>query len=436
MFEKLFTIIRKLLGIETNTTDEEIKNNDSYAENYKNTDSINFTAIFSNKIANYTICDSELTIPEDNERAKLLAELSKSVWKKMKKITSMALGVGGVALVPYVKNGSLFYNFVPQNRVNIDSMDGEDITGATILAEIRTITSANKVTKYYRWTHYKIENENLTIEQKYTDEDGKEITVPTFWSDIQPLTITNVNKVPFGFIKSPINNRDSNDKYGVPITFGCDSTIEEIRTCMQQIAREYELKEVFVGADSTLFKDGKLPNSRLIKALDTTEDDMFQVFDPAIRDSSLYARLQELYIRLEKEINTSRGIITETETSNATATEIKRAMYDTFVIVDDMRANIEKGLNDFFYACDILANAYSLSAQGEYELNYNWDYGLLEDSTEAFTQLVQGKSMGVVSDEEVRMFIYPTETPEQAQEKIEEIKANNPSVKDLIGVDA
>ena len=202
---------------------------------------------------------------------------------------------------------------------------------------------------------------------------------------------------------------------------------------MKQLYREYQLKQAFVGADSTMF-DGKdaLPTTGLFKKVDAGEDGFWEVFDPAFRPYT--DRLEELYRRLEHEIGTSAGIISNVQTQNATATEVRRAMYDTFTIVDDMRSNIEKAMEDFLYSANVLANAYNLSPQGDYEISFDWDYSLLEDSQEAFNQLITAQSKGIVSDIEVRQWLKPDETLEESQKAIEEIKANEPSVEDLIGV--
>ena len=336
--------------------------------------------------------------------------------------------------MPYVKGNKEYYTLVPQNRVTIDSTDGDLITGVTILAERKEITKSLGSTKtYIRWTNYRLENGNCIIEQKFSDETGKEIPAPEFWQNILiKQTISGVDRVLLGYIKSPINNRKSNDKYGVPICYGCDATICEIKDTMKQLAREYKLKEPFVGVDATMFNgNNALPMSGLFKKVDSTNDDFFEVFDPQFRDYTI--RLQELYKRLEHEIGTSGGILSEVNTQNATATEIKRSMYDTWTIVDDMRSNIEKGLEDFFYACNVLANAYNLSAQGEYELGFDWDYSLLEDSQESFNQLIQGQSKGVIKDVELRQFLKPDETLEESQKAIDEIKETQPNIEDLLG---
>lgn len=426
-------ILTNVFKVQTQTTQKEIDDNSRYAKLYESIDDINFNAIFSNKLANYTVSDSTMNIEGENARVDLLNMTGQSMWKKAKKITSMAFGYGGVIIVPYVKGGKIYYNLVPQDRLTIDEMDGELITGATVLAEKKVIGGNVNTKVYLRWTNYQVNNGNMVITQQFSDEKGNKIPVPDFWKDIQEVrTITNVDRVLFGYIKSPINNRKANDKYGVPITYGCEATILEIRETMKQLIREYELKEAFVGVDATMFNGkNKLPDNGLFKKIDSTNDDFFQIYDPQFRDYTI--RLQELYKRLEHEIGTSAGILSEITTQNATATEIKHAMFDTFTICDDMRSNIEKGMEDFFYACNVLANAFNLSPQGEYQLSFDWSYSLLEDTQTEWAQLTYGQSKGIVKEVELRQWLFPNETLEESQKAIDEIKEEQPSIDDLLG---
>ena len=426
-------VLNNIFKIKTQTTKKETEDNSKYAKLYESIDNINFASIFSNKLANYVISDSNMNIEGDNARTELLNKTGQSMWKKAKKIVSMAFGYGGVIIVPYVKGGKIYYNLVPQNRLSIDEVDGDLITGATVLAERKVITGTIKETVYLRWTNYKVEKGDMIITQQYTDEDGNKIPTPDFWKDIQEIrSISNVDRVLFGYIKSPVNNRKSNDKYGVPITYGCDATILEIKTTLKQLIREYELKECFVGADVSMF-NGKnaLPSNGLFKKVDSTLDDFFEVFDPQFRDYT--TRLQELYKRLEHEIGTSYGIISEVTTQQATATEIKRSNYDTFTLCDDMRSNVESGLDDFFYACNVLANAFNLSPQGDYEVSYEWSYSLLEDTQQEWTQLVYAQNKGIISKVELRQWLKPDETIEESEKAIKEIEEAEPNVEDLLG---
>jgi len=434
MFKSIIQyVLSFLFKTNTQTTSKEIDDNSKYGKLYESIDDINFGAIFSNKLANYTISDSTMNIDGDNARVELLDKTGQSMWKKAKKIVSMSFGYGGVIIVPYVKGGKIYYNLVPQNRLTIDETDGELITGATVLAEKKTISGQINTKTYLRWTNYKVENGNMVITQQFSDDKGNKIPAPDFWKDIQEVrTITNVDRVLFGYIKSPINNRRANDKYGVPITYGCDATILEIKETMKQMIREYELKECFVGADVTMF-NGKnaLPSNGLFKKIDSTNDDFFEVFDPQFRDYT--TRLQELYKRLEHEVGTSYGILSEVDSQQATATEIKRSMYDTFTICDDMRSNVEKGMEDFFYACNVLANAYNLSPQGEYELSFDWSYSLLEDTATEWSQLTYAQNKGIVSKVELRQWLKPDETVEESEKVIKEIEETEPTTEELLG---
>lgn len=441
MLKSLWNFILKVLfNTKTETNNAEMTMNEKFAQDYRAIEEINFTSIFANKLANFVVSDSTVDIVGSNKRTQMLTDTLNLVMGKSKKIVGMQLGYGGVCLVPYINNGEILYTIVEQDRLTIDKKDGEKITGATLLAEQKTITYASITDTYFRWVNYKIENGILTMTQKYTDKQGSEIDVSNIpeWASINPVEmIMNVDRVLFGYIQSPINNRIGNDKYGVPITFGCEHTIAEIKECLKQIAREFALSEKFVGVDVSMFdKDSqgrpRLPKNGLFKTFRSDTDDFFQEFSPAIRESSYYARLQELYTRLEKEIGVSKGFLTDMETSNATATEIKRAMYDTFTLVADIRKCFEKGLQDFIYACNVLANRYNLSPLGDYELAFNWDYSLLTDTEVEFNHYMQGVSQGVIKKEELRQWIIPNETLEESKKAIEEIEQATPSIDNLL----
>ena len=433
MFQKFIMWIFRLFNIQSQTTQKEVEDNQKYAVEYERIDEINFNSIFSNKLANYVINDSNVNITGENARVELLDKTIQSMWKKAKKITSMGFGYGGVILVPYVKSGKIYYNIVSQSRVTIDEVEGENIIGATIIADKKTVNKGIGNSKtYYRLTNYRVRNGNIEITQKFTDENGHEVAVPDFWKNIElKKVITGVDRALFGYIKSPINNRKTDDKYGVPITYGCDSTIAEIKETMKQLFREYKLKETFVGADSTMF-DGKdkLPLNGLFKKVDAGDDTFFEVFDPAFRPYT--ERLQELYQRLEHEIGTSRGILTEPLSSYQNTDETRRAMQDTASIIDAMRKNIEKGIEDFLYSANVLANAYNLTPQGEYKVEYDWSYYFIESTMDTWNQLLIGFNNGVVSKEELRAFIYPSETDEVREKVLNQIREEEPRIEKIL----
>lgn len=433
MFMKFWNKVLALFGKKQLSDDLLIQANDKFTYDYENINDINFTVIFANKLANITISDSNIDVVGDNKRAELLQETLKRLKKRLKKIVARDLGTGGVLVVPYVNRNKIYFNVITQNRFLINKMIGDDIVDCTIMAEHIVRNREH----YYRWADYTLENNNLYIRYRSTlDGEPIEMTLIPEWANIENMSVTNVDKMPFMYIKSPIDNRKEMDKYGAPITYGCDKQIAKIIKDLEQIDREYSLKEAFVGADSTMFKgDDALPTNGLYKKINAGEDNFWEVFDPAFRDTSYYNKLMNDFALLEKAVGTDRGILTEPLSTYQNKDEARRANQNTFSIIDDVRDSLEEGLRDFLYACDVLANYFGLGPQGEYELSTDWSYTILEDSTQEFSQLCQGESRGVIRKAELRQYLKPNETLEEAQAVIDEIKKESPKTQDLLGSD-
>lgn len=434
LWNKILAIFQR----KTSTTDTEYQKNELYNMQYQDILGINYNAIFSTKLSNYCANESNINILGENKRAKYLDDIAQQIWDDRKRIFNRMLGTGGVFVIPYYAKGEIQYNIVPQFRVSINEVIGKKITNMTVLSDIYIQKNGFTKDMYYRWTDYIIENGNEYIRQRYTDENGSVIAKPAIWNDIEDeFIIPGVDKITGSYFKSPIDNRQNKDDYGVPITYGCESTIREIKDTLKQIIDEYEAKRVFIGIDYTMFKKDKngkdeLPDSPLYKKFNSDKDNMWEIFDPAFRDSAYMTRLNELYARLEKQIGTSRGILTEIETATATATAIRKALYDTFTIVGDTRNAFEKGMTDLIDGINVLANYYGITPMGEYEIDFDWSYDLLESTEETFSQLMQGLSKGIVKEVELRQFLYPDETIEDAQKAIDEIKEEEPSAEELL----
>ena len=423
--------ILALFGKKQVINDKRLLDNEEFTYEYEDIQDINFTAIFANKLANYTVSDSNIDVIGDSPRAILLNDVLKRLKKQLKKAVSRDLGTGGVLVIPYVARNKIYFNILSQNRFIINKRIGEDIIDCTVMAEHIVKDDEH----YYRWADYTLQDGNLYIRYHATNEDTKiDMKSIVEWANIEDMAISNVEKMPFMYIKSPADNRHENSDYGVPITFGCKKQINKIMHTLEQIEREFDLKEVFVGADVTMFNgDNALPTNGLYKKVNAGDDEFWEVFDPAFRDEPLFNKLMNQCALLEKQVGTSKGILTDVETSNATATEIKKMLKDTFDLVDDIRDSLEDGINDFISACDVLANYYNLTPQGEYEVTYDWSYDLLEDPASTFSQLIQGVNQGVIKKVELRQFLKPSETIEEAQNAVDEIKEQNPTTKDLLG---
>lgn len=412
-----------------------------YKTEYEQIQQINFTSIFANALAKKAVSDSLMTVKDsagnDSRRSEWIGEGLAQVWKRNKVVVSQALGKGGKLLVPYVQNGQPYVDVIDQSRMVITAMRGDEITGAMLMADIGSLDG--KV--YYRFADYSLENGVHTIRNRATTDKGGavELSILPQWEGIQEeIVINGVEHLLFGYLKCPTDSREDRQLMGVPITYGADEVIRDLYTCLADIRREYSLKKPFVGADDRLFsKDNKLPDNGLFKKFKQTglkDGDFWQVFDPAIRDSSYLARFQQLCGLLESSVGVSPGILTEPRTANATATEIKSANAATFAMVDAIRENIEEAFRQTAYALDVLAEFYGATpagAMGDWQILWDWDMSMTEASTETFNQLSELESRGLILPE--RLVSWATGlSMEEAKAEVDAAKALQPDTVDVL----
>ncbi len=418
--------------------------NEKYSEEYEDTTHFSVGAIFATALTIRAVSDGSLGITDLNgkitRRTEWIADTLAKTWAKNKDTVSQALGKGGKVLIPYIANGKGYIDIVDQSRMRISEMRGDEIVSATIMAE-RAKVNGNT---YYRFTDYTLEGTTHTIRTRATTESGLEVSLDTVaaWANIEPeIVIENVEHILFGYLKCPRDNRKDTHIYGVPITYGCDETKRDIRQCLEDIRREFKLKETFVGVDSRMFdKNSSLPQSGLFKKFESAGglaqgQSFWEIYSPEIRDSAFFNRLNQLSAQLEIEVGVSPGILTAPKTTAATATEIKQENYGTFTMVDSIRTNIETAYKQVAYALDVLCEYFGITpagARGDFAVTFDWDMSLLESSTETWAQMKDGYSMRILSKAELRAWL-TGETIEEAQKKVDEITETDPSVQDLIG---
>lgn len=426
-------IAGRLFGPRSIASERQTNENAVMAAKYRAQDKVNLTAVFANKLSALTVTDSTVEVVTDGTeekslRAALLDEALQTAFRKSRAWCSIALGTGGVLLVPHVSSGKILTDVVSQDRAVINDARGEELLSVSILAD--SCYRQNEL--YLRWLDYSLEGETLTIRNRVTDSSGGLRNIESFpqWASIpEELVIQGVEHLPLAYIKCPVDNRRGSALYGVPVTFGCDALMEEISECLEQVRQEYALKKPIVGMDKTLFEKGadgraRLPRTGLFMPVTPGglgDSRLWEVYDPAIRDSAYYNRLDQLYELLEKQVGTSRGILTEPVSRGATATEIKAGLYDTYSIIALLRSEIERGIERLVYGFDVLADVYRLGPSGDWAVTFDWSYALIESSQETFSQMVSAVTLGAVEPAELRQYLMSDETLNEAQARVAEI---------------
>jgi len=255
------------------------------------------------------------------------------------------------------------------------------------------------------------------------EDEGREVALSKSpFADVPDVVkITNVKKMLFGFVKCPVDNkRDFSSMYGVPVTYGQEKIIKLIVDLLNEIPDEYKNKKSFIGADDMLFDpNDNLPKSglyRLFRTMGSVDDTPFwEIFSPEIRHTSYFEGLDYLFGLLEKSVCINQGMLTDLDIGNATATAIKRSTLDTFSTVQAMRRNIEAAFGDLMYAFTVIANAFELCEVGDatdapdttdYQVQFDWDYRLIEDTSETWNQMLAAYKEGAAELHELRMYVF------------------------------
>lgn len=416
IFQRLIMWLQKLFRLQPEETEREHEQKQKLRCSCEDTRTLNPTAIIANKLAHIVCAGATIEViggfhededtgsgikytkPIRNARSEYLNTSLARVTGRLRQLVSRMLGVGGVVLKPSLINGELHTDAIMQDRFIVIEQKGEVIRKAGFVAAEFQVEQDI----YTRMEYHSLADDGVYTIETIALKNDIQIPLPEVpkWANIEPtIKINGVEQMLFGVLKCPTDNqKDLNSPFGVPVTFGQDELIQMILDVYHEIPDEYKNKKAFVGASDLMFDENdRLLKTELYKMLHTDSEEFWRIFSPEIRHSAYFEGIDYLLGLLEKAVSVSKGILTDMDTANATAAEIRRSSFDTRATVDSVRDKVEIALNQLVYAFNVYTNALGLAPMGEYEINYDWSYALLEDTAETFEQLKGGQAMGDVN---------------------------------------
>ena len=103
------------------------------------------------------------------------------------------------------------------------------------------------------------------------------------------------------------------------------------------------------------------------------------MFSPAIRDASLFNGLDKLLKRIEFNCNLAYGTLSDPQSVDKTAEEIRSSKQRSYASVCEVQQALQGALRQLVWAMDFYATLYKLAPRGEYEVNFTWGDGILEN---------------------------------------------------------
>ena len=348
-----------------------------------------------------------------SKRADYLNENFQTAKENFNRALELGLALGGVALKPYIYGDNMLVDVTGAAGFQPTKFDP---SGRCIGGVFKDKPVKVNGTYYVRLESHALNGTTYTIKNKayYSDSAGSvgadaQLTTIPEWADIEPeVAIENVDGPLFAYFKPPIaNTADSNSMCGMSI-YGDAATVELIKQADEQWERlrwEYKSSERKVLMDGTS-STADMFNKRLFEIGPFSPNgDLFQHIEPQIRDDAIYRGFQNTLRRVEFNIGLSYGDISDPQTIEKTATEIRSSKQRKYVLVSSIQAALAHTFDSLIYAMDVYASLYGLAPAGDYEATYDWGDSILDDQEtkdKEFSRDLQLTSAGVMNPWELR----------------------------------
>lgn len=348
-----------------------------------------------------------------SKRADYLNENFQTAKENFNRALELGLALGGVALKPYIYGDNMLVDVTGAAGFQPTKFDP---SGRCIGGVFKDKPVKVNGTYYVRLESHELNGTTYTIKNKayYSDSAGSvgadaQLTTIPEWADIEPeVDIENVDGPLFAYFKPPIaNTADSNSMCGMSI-YGDAATVELIKQADEQWERlrwEYKSSERKVLMDGTS-STADMFNKRLFEIGPFSPNgDFFQHIEPQIRDDAIYRGFQNTLRRVEFNIGLSYGDISDPQTIEKTATEIRSSKQRKYVLVSSIQAALAHTFDSLIYAMDVYASLYGLAPAGDYEATYDWGDSILDDQEtkdKEFSRDLQLTSAGVMNPWELR----------------------------------
>lgn len=392
------------------------------------------------------------------ERAEYLDEQYKKLKRELRKQIEYGIAKGGLVIKPYViQNKTLEgkdtyeieFDFIQADCFYPLSFDASGrITEAAFIQ-----TKTDKDFTYRRLEYHKWENNSVIIKNKAFKSPtnnagdlsgldlGKEVPLTEVpeWKDLRDtVKIQDVEKPLYGYFKMPeANTIDTTSPLGVSGYSRAKSLIKDADMQYSRLLWEYEAGEmaIDIDRDALNFVEGGTDRNgqhitghsvlghlqqRLYRKVDLGESDTFEPWSPALRDTSYMQGLNAILMRIEDVCGISRGTLSDATQEAKTATELKILKQRSYQTNAEIQQAIEYCLKDVIYVMNVYCTLYKITAEGEYDVNFEWDDSIIVDVDMELGKRITLLQNGLTSKEEVRMW-YFGETERQAKEALQKI---------------
>lgn len=406
--------------------------------NNKDVLSANLAPAIASEIARLVTLELKSEVTGGTAADYLNGQYQRKVLKDLRRYVEYGCAKGGLVMKPYITRQGIEVQFVQADCFFPLSFDSSGRITQCVFAE--QFRKGQKI--YTRLEIHTLQGSRVHITNRafVATNDyslGSEVTVSSIdrWSELVPeLSLEGADRLLFGYFKVPLANADDSDSpLGVSVYSRAIGLIQEADRRYSNICWEYEGTQLAVYIASSLLKYNQARDKfeypggheRLYRDVEyntgAADKPFIDTFSPEIRDTALFNGFNNQLKLVEFNCNLAYGTLSDPQSVDKTATEIKTSRQRSYVMVSDTQMALQDALEDLVYAMGFWAALYGLIPAGsDYEVSSDWDDSVIMDAeTERQTDRAD-VAMGVMSLAEYRSKWYG-ETLEEAARNLPEL---------------
>ncbi len=341
--------------------------------------------------------------------------------KVRKQAVGLALIGGECYLKPCLQDGKFEFALVPRNNLLVFARDEWGMPTDVGMVEKTT----GEKCYYTLLERRKVDgNGFLTIENRLfrsfnADSLGVEASlseVPAYADLPQSYTYPQPTYcVGLVGLKTPMFNCVDGGPEGVSVYAAAADLIGAIDENEAQLRGEFQRGQSRIIASRDLLRDGALEDNLFVGLDDGPEQVGLTIFSPQLREQSYLARKQEYLRNVESILGLRRGMLSDANAQDRTATEIASSAADYNLTVIDFQTMWQEALGKALELCRILADLYHLGRLQDTAFSVDWGNGVLYDEDQTWATYQEMVSKGMLRPEIALgwRFDLPWETEEQ-----------------------
>lgn len=332
--------------------------------------------------------------------------LMRTLEQQKQQLLQVALVEGECFIKPYIQGEGFGFSLIPRQQVLVFGRDSRGVPTDIGTAEKSTLGNL-----YYTLLERRSVDENgfLTVEnQLFRSADAGKLGTKCALGehpDYARLSPRYTFHLPVGSVglvrmKTPMLNCVDGSDDGVSVYAAAVELIHNIDRNEYQLSGEFERGQSRIIASRDMLDERMQLQSHLFVGLDEDPERVgLTVFSPALRESSFLARKQEYLRNVESILGLKRGLLSDANMDERTATEIASSQGDYNLTVMDFQRMWEQALRETVALCVVLAQLYGLGSLSEEGVQLDWGNGVLYDEEKTWADYQQMVKDGLLRPE-------------------------------------